>query len=222
MKNSNMKTKLLLLSLLTSTLIFSQINEDRLRKYYLIDKLNDTSLVYGKILSNENLSGGFNMFDKNGNRVHQKVNPDTFKYLLFSNSDGKTTMLKSLPFKKEPVFLLYDPENVFMSILIENSEEELKKGKVDFYIHEFTSGTPSSFGPNGFSGYSPVNIQIYYFKDLNGLHQIKKKSQFKSFPEILGVELFKKMRKSDKEPKEFLLDYFTSYNNSVVKLNPKQ
>lgn len=222
MKYSNMKTKLLLFSLLTSTLIFSQINEDKLRKYYLIDKLNDTSLVYGKILSNENLSGGFAMFDKNGNRVHEKVNPDSFKYLLFSNSDGKTTMLKSLPFKKEPIFLFYDSENVFMSILIENTEEELKKGKIDFYTHEFTAGSPSSFGPNGFSGYTPVNIQIYYFKDLNGLHQIKNKSHFKSFPEILGVELYKKMKNSDKEQKEFLLDYFTAYNNSVEKLNPKQ
>jgi hypothetical protein len=141
--------------------------------------------------------------------------------LLFTNSDGKNIILKSLPFKTESAFMFYQHTNVFMSNLIENSEEDIEKGKVDFYMHEFTVGSPSSFGPNGFSGFSPNLQQRYYFKDLNGLHQIKNKSQFKSFPEILGAELHKKMKNSDKEQKQFLLDYFTEYNNSVVKLNPK-
>jgi hypothetical protein len=236
MKNS--KIILLILSLLTSTLIFSQRNETNFKEYYLnnfndatlvyspikkskhreyslIDKLNDTTLVYGKILSIENLQSGFKIFDENGNKTKQKVNPDLFKYLLYHNRENKKIILKSLPLKREPAFLFYEPTNVFMSILIENSEEDIEKGKIDFYIHEFSVGSPTSFGPNGFSGYTTNDLQRYYFKDLNGLHQIKKKSQFKNFPELLGVELYKKMRKSDKERKQFLLDYFTEYNNSV-------
>jgi len=215
MKNSKMKITLFILSLLTSTFIYSQINESKYRKYYLIDKQNDTTLVYGKILSIENLQSGFGIFDKYGNKTQQKVNPDLFKYLLYNNLEKKNIVLKSLPLNKEPAFLFYEPTNVFMSILIENSEEDIKEGKVDFYIHEFSVGSPSSFGPNGFSGYTTNNLQRYYFKDLNGLHQINKKSQFKSFPELLGVELYKKMKKSDKEREQFLHDYFTEYNNSV-------
>jgi len=219
MKNSKIKIILFVIGLLTSTLIFSQIDKSKLRKYYLINKFNDTIPAYGKILSIERLQAGFRVFDKNGNRTKHKVNPNTYKYLLFTNSDKKSIILKSLPIKRNFAFLDKKATNVFMNILIENSEEEIEKGKVDLYMHKFTAA--GSQGANGFSGYSSGNVQTYYFKNLSGLHQITYKYQFKSFPKILGNELYKKMEKSDKGQKQFLFDYFTEYNNSVVKLNPK-
>lgn len=224
-----MKIKLLQVLLIgISSFCYSQYPEDsdyihktEIREYYLIDKLNDTALIYGEILPIEFLHDGFKIFDKSGNKTRQKVNPDSYKYLFYKNIEGSPIRLKSLPIVKDLAFkMFYDPTNVFMNILIENPEEEIEKGKVDFYIHEFSVSSPSGFGPNGFYDYSSKNIQIFYFKDSIGLHQIKNKSHFKSFPKILGKELHKKMKKSDKGKKQFLLDYFNEYNNSIDKLNP--
>jgi hypothetical protein len=64
-------------------------------------------------------------------------------------------------------------------------------------------------------GYKRVHSKIYYFKDLNGLHEINFKYQFKRFPKILGKKLYKEMMNSNKDQKQFLLDYFTEYNKNI-------
>jgi len=220
MEKSKIKIILFLSSLLTSTLIFSQIDKSKLREYYLINKSNDTILVYGKKLPIERLQGGFRVFNKKGIKTKLKVNPDIFKYLLFTNSDEEKISLKSLPIKRILDFRINKSTNVFMNILIENSEEEIEKGKVDFYMHKFTAA--ASPGANGFSNHSSGNVKIYYFKDSSGLHQITYKYQFISFPKILGKELYRKMEKSDKGQKQFLYDYFMEYNKKIDMLNQEE
>jgi len=215
-----MKNKLLLTLLIGfSSLSFSQSlsNSDRnkLQNYYLINKFNDTTLVYSGSMSTEELHCGFKLYDKDGQLTDQRVNPEQFNYLLFVNSYGKTIKLKSFPTKKT-IQECYN-KNVFMFVLIENSDQDLKNGKVDFYSHEFTLMDPINFGEDVYGqGYKRVHSKIYYFKDLNGLHEINFKHQFKHYPKILGKKLYKKMMNSSKDQKQFLLDYFTEYNRNIV------
>jgi hypothetical protein len=212
-----MKTKLLLLSLFTSCIIFSQINGTKFEKYHLINKSNDTITVYGKKHTSVGL--GFKIYDINGKKTENEVNPDLYDYLIFTNSNNQKITLKSLPIKREASLIFHDSTNGFMNILIENSEKDLEKGKIDFYIHEFSIGSPSSFGSNGFTGYTTNNVQRYYFKDLKGLHPIRNRSGYKKFRKLLGIELFKKMKKSNKEQGQFLFDYFTEYNKKIDNLD---
>src|SRR4030066_1354059 len=100
-----MKTKLLLTLLIgISSLSFSQSlsnsDSNKLQNYYLINKFNDTTLVYSGTMSTEELHCGFKISDKDGQLTDQRVNPEEFNYLLFINSDGKTIKLKSFPTKK--------------------------------------------------------------------------------------------------------------------------
>ncbi len=55
-----------------------------------------------------------------------------------------------------------------------------------------------------------------YFQNMDGLHIIDSKSDFKQFPKILGKELYREMKKSNKVKVQFLLDYFKLYNMKIV------
>ena len=216
-----MKTKLILTLLIgISTLSFSQnssnIDRNKLRNYYLINKFNDTTQVYSETMKIEELHCGFDLYDKNGHSTNLSVNPELCKYLLFINSNGRTVKLKSVPVKKRIRGCL--KKSVFMLVLIENSDQDFKNGKVDFYSHKYTHMDRYKFGAHEYAeiGVRRVSSEIYYFKDLNGLHQISFKYQFERFPKILGKKLYKKMIQSDKGEKQFLLDYFTEYNENIT------
>lgn len=217
-----MKTKLTLILLIVITsLSFSQntsnFDRDELKSYYLISKLNDTTKVYSETLKIEELHCGFILYDEKGRFTNKRVYPKQFKNLLFKNSEGKIVKLKSIPVKKRIKDCL--DKVVFMEVLIENSDQALKNGKVDFYSHKYTYMKAYKYGFNdlasrnlGEQGFSRNYSEDYYFKDLNGIHQINFMNQFKRFPKILGKELYKKMKKSNKGEKQFLLDYFAEYN----------
>jgi len=209
-----MKLKLLALTLLTTTIMFSQINYNKLRKYYLVNKNNDTTFVYGKKLPIVKLQSGFTIFDDNGKRTFEKVNPDNFINLIYKLDNGEMKTLKSMPAIVHKSFYPYN--NVFMTILIENTNEDLKKGKVDFYLQEHKGGSPGVMGPNGmFMGSFSVDMKILYFKDTLGMHRINYKYHFKRYPKLLGKKLFKEMVKSKKDRIQFLTDYFNKYNKSI-------
>lgn len=222
-----MKTKLLFALVIGITsLNYSQelqsLDNNKLINYYLVNKSNDSTMIQGEILPIETIQRGFTFCDKTDEKI--AINPNDFKYLFLKNSEGKTFNLKSLPFKRK-TFSRVVPGNVFMTILIENSESELKKGKLNLYLHEFIylknqdySQEQSVEWPSHMEKDIFIKSKVLYFEDLDGLHQIDSKSQFKKFPKVLGKRLFKKMRNSSKEKEQFLLDYFTKYNMKIVKL----
>jgi len=217
-----MKTKFFLILLIgISSLCFSQVayktDKNKIIKYYLIDKFNDTTLVS---VTNPNIKVycGFNIYDNKGLKVDE-VNPKNFKYLILENSLGETIKLKSIPAKKKKSYC--KNKNVFVDVLIENSTYDLKKGKIDLYYHEFTNhrtfDSTNEFEIPKIS--SPVKSKIFYLKDINGIHEVKNfKYHFKRFPEILGKQLYEKMIRSDKNEKQFLQDYLIEYNRGIDKL----
>lgn len=218
-----MKTKLLLALLIGCTsLSFSQklqnLDNDKPIHYYLVNKENDTTITQGEIGGIEEIQRGFFILNEN-NGERQIVNPDNFNYLFLKNSEGKTFNLKSLPIERKKITLQKNNSiknrNAFMTILIENSENDLKKGKLDLYLHEFAYDTETSNPYWDGEGEIRVKSNTFYFQDLNGLHQIYSKSDFKHFPKILGKNLYKKMMNSDKEKEQFLRDYFTEYNKKI-------
>ncbi|WP_405292319.1 hypothetical protein [Algibacter sp. Ld11] len=212
-----MKIKLIIILLIGITSLgFSQntdnFDRDKLKNYYLINKFNDTTQVHSETMRSEEIHCGFDLYDTKGRFTNKRVDPKDFKYLLFKNSEGRSIKLKSIPVKK----IIKDciKKNVFMEVLIENSDQDLKNGKVDFYSHKYTYMNSYEFGDSNFGeqGYSRDYAEDYYFKDMNGIHQINFNYQFKRFPKLLGKELYKKMKKSNKGEKQFLLDYFSEYN----------
>ncbi|WP_117883232.1 hypothetical protein [Aureibaculum luteum] len=192
------------------------------QKYTVITKENDTISVYGPKVNIDFINRGFEEYDKKGQPTGGQINPINDSKILYNDNDGKTITLKSvtLPKKISGVFF----ENPFMFSLIENSEQDLKKGKIDFYVLQYTKepliesqsdiNQASSEGRNYYKPKYAIKIK-YYFKDSNGLHQIDYKRQFKLYPEILGKEVFEKMKQSNKSRKQFLLDYFTEYNRKI-------
>jgi len=218
-----MKTKLFLTLLIGITsLSFSQgfSNSERAKivNYYLINKLNDTIQV-SVTNPKRSFHCGFNIYNNNG-QLKSRVNPEHFNYLILENSLGETTKLKSLPNIKKTENC--KNRNVFVPVLIENSDQDIKKGKVDFYCHEFTSNRTTVLSSDDSiiqKGSVLVHSKIFYFKDLNGLHIVKNyKYHFKRYPKILGKQLYKKMMRSDKGEKQFLLDYLTEYNRKIDRL----
>ena len=62
-----------------------------------------------------------------------------------------------------------------------------------------------------------IESKTLYFQYLDGLYIIESKSDFKQFPKILGKQLYREMKNSDKDKVQFILDYFTKYNMKIVK-----
>lgn len=200
-----MKFKLILIFLLITVTVFSQKNKTKFRKYRLINKYNDT-VVYGKKLSIEKLQKGFRIFDENGKKTKHKITPDMqFKYLSFIENND-TIILKSLKSIVHPTFYPY--KNAFMSILIDNPNVELKKGKINFYVHSYNMHSQMM---------GSYTVSIIYFQDIKGMHRINHKYQYKKYPKILGKEKYKEMKKSKKGELGFLIDYFTEYNSIIDK-----
>jgi hypothetical protein len=214
-----MKTKLLLITFIaTVTLSFSQntnsFERNKTVNYYLINKLNDTIIIPGKILPIINFQCGFTYNDTNEKKII--VNPDFYKYLIYESESGESIKLKSLP--KQKIIRFCDYKNNFMEVLIENSEEDLRNGKVDFYSHQFTSERTviDSYDDSGISkSLMNEDTENFYLKDKNGMHQINSKSQFKQLPKILGKRVYREMMRSIKGQKQFLLDYITAYNRNL-------
>ncbi|TXE07817.1 hypothetical protein ES711_10310 [Gelidibacter salicanalis] len=187
--------------------------------YYLVNKKSDTTLIYGEKLPIRTIQRGFTYLNETGDE--KTINPDDFTYLLMKNSEGKTLTLRSLPFKRK-TFSRAAKRNAFMTVLIENSESELKKGKLNLYLHdniylkskvlplEESVEWPSHMEKDQF-----IESQTIYFQDLDGLHIIDSKSDFKDIPKVLGKKLYREMKNSDKGKVEFLLDYFTNYNMKI-------
>ncbi len=193
-------------------------------EYTVINKLNEDITVYGFELPVNKLHGGFAALDKTGKQTGVQINPDDFEYLIFKNSEGEVVRLKSLPFKKSIRSHMYS--NAFMITYIENLSADMEQGKINFYVHEFSEIRAYSYGYSGI--YNAIEIggevrqgnkrkyfKSFYFEDLYGLHKINNKSDFNKFPELLGKELYRKMRRSDMEYEDFLFNYFTNYNNSI-------
>lgn len=228
-----MKHKLIILLLIgLSSLSHSQkindsnIDRTRFQDYYLVNKSNDTILVYGLISTINKLHDGFEVYDENGNTTNITVNPEYWDYLFFKNYDGKIVTLKSLPIKKA-LLSDYYYKNVFMHVALKNSDVDIQNGKMNFYSCEFNVRSSSSYrfasgvgegDPDRAGRISYNYIKAFYFKDINGFHLIKTKSDFKHFPKVLGKDLYKKMKKSSKGEKQFLFDYFTKHNNSLNRL----
>ncbi|MCL5130497.1 hypothetical protein [Algibacter sp. L4_22] len=191
--------------------------------YYLVNKKSDTTLIYGEILPIETIQRGFVYLTENEDK--KKINPDDFTYLLMKNSEGKTLTLKSLPFKRK-TFSRAVKRNAFMTVLIENSESELKKGKLNLYLHNYIYLKNKVLSQEECVEWpSHVNLEkdqfieskTLYFQYLDGLYIIESKSDFKQFPKILGKQLYREMKNSDKDKVQFILDYFTKYNMKIVK-----
>ncbi|SFC66838.1 hypothetical protein SAMN04489722_103118 [Algibacter lectus] len=215
-----MKMKILLAFFIGITVSSYSQDVNYLWEYTLINKLNEDITVYGFELPVNKLHGGFAALDKTGKQTGVQINPDDFVYLIFKNSEGKVVRLKSLPFKNSIGSYMYS--NAFMLTYIENLSEDMEQGKVNFYVHEFSDIRAYSFGDNGIEiggesrqGYKRKYFKSFYFEDLYGLHKINNKSDFNKFPELLGKELYRKMRRSDMEYEDFLFNYFTNYNNSI-------
>jgi len=215
-----MKLKLLLILAFTTITVFSQKNKQKFRRYYLVNKFNDTTIFLGKKKPLEKLEKGFRIFDSNYKRTKHKVTPDSnFKYLVYIDKDT----IKLKPLKPKVKKFAYAYTNAFMQVYIENSDKDIAKGKIDFYVHRYTVSSPGMMGPNGMMmGGVPNVSEIYYFKDLKGLHRINYKYHFKRYPKLLGKEKWFEMQKSKKSDLQFLLDYFTEYNNAIDKNNNKQ
>lgn len=231
-----MKAKLLFIILIGITsLSYAQelqsLDNNKAIDYYAINKSNDSIVMEGEILPIQTIQKGLTFISETENK---RINPNDFEYLLLKNSENKTFKLKSLPPKRKAINSGVK-RNVFMTILIENSQRELEKGKLNLYLHEFISqkndghldniGYPSDYiAQKRIASGAPrlynkgIKHKILYFQDLDGLHQIDSKSQFKNFPKILGKQLFKKMKKSTKDKEQFLRDYFTKYNMEIGKL----
>ena len=191
--------------------------------YYLVNKKSDTTLIYGEILPIETIQRGFVYLTENGDK--RTINPDDFTYLLMKNSEGKTLTLKSLPFKRK-TFSRAVKRNTFMTVLIENSENELKKGKLNLYLHNYIYLKIKDLSQEKCVEWpSHMNLEkdqfieskTLYFQYLDGLYIIESKSDFKQFPKILGKQLYREMKNSDKDKVQFILDYFTKYNMKMVK-----
>ena len=192
--------------------------------YYLVNKKNDTTLIKGEVLPIKTIQRGFVYITEKGDK--KTINPDNFTYLLMKNSEGKTLTLKSLPFKIK-TFSRAVKKNAFMTVLIENSENQLKEGKLNLYLHDYIylknkvlSFEESVEWPSHMDLEKDqfIESKTLYFQDLDGLHIIDSKSDFKQFPKILGKQLYKEMKNSDKDKVQFILDYFTKYNMKVVKI----
>jgi len=201
-----METKLFFLVCLSSFTLLSQNNKLELRKYNLINELGDTSIVYGKKLSIEKIQGGFKIFDEKGNKIKEKVTPDNFKYISYKLDNGKMEILKSLPAKVKLV--AYSYKNAFMSILIEHSEQDLKRGKINLYIHTYKVHIKELGSGSHITG-------IVYFEDEKGTHRVNHKNHYKRYPKLLGIEIYKKMKKSGWGNLGFLYEYFTKHNKSI-------
>lgn len=197
-------------------------NNEKPTIYYLVNKKSDTTLIYGEILPIETIQRGFTYLTENGDE--KIINPDDFTYLLMKNSEGKTLTLKSLPFKRK-TFSRAVKRNAFMTVLIESSESELKKGKLNLYLHDYIylknkvlSQEESVEWPSHMEKDQFIESKTLYFQDMDGLHIIDSKSDFKQFPKILGKQLYREMKNSYKDKVQFLFDYFTKYNMKIVKL----
>ncbi|WP_117883236.1 hypothetical protein [Aureibaculum luteum] len=196
-------------------------NVSNTKIYTVITEKNDTMYVIGPKKSSLNsIHRGFDIYDRKGQQTGRMMIPINNKYIYYKDEYGNSIKLKSVPLEKKIKGVLF--KSPFMFTLIENTKQDLKKGKVDFYYLRYTRqpmqetdiSIENSTGRNPYKSTSLPKIN-YYFKDSNGLHQIDSKRQFKLYPEILGKEVFKKMKQSNKNRKQFLLDYFTEYNKKI-------
>lgn len=77
-----------------------------------------------------------------------------------------------------------------MSIYINHPDKELKKGKINFYMHNYNVHSQML---------GSYTVSIFYFQDIKGMHQINYKYQFKRYPKLLGKKKWIEMKQSKKE-----------------------
>lgn len=195
-----MKIKLLFLFFIASSVCFGQ--KDKYRKYKVISVEGKTEVVYGKTLDVDELGSGFKVYDSNGDKLKSKITPMSHSYLIFEDDENVIVKLKSI--KNERKMMNFKYKNSFMRVLIDKSVEELKNGAIGFYRHDY-------FVSNGAGQGMEYNL---YFEDGNGSYRVDRKKDFKNNPDLLGEELYKKMKKSKKSKTDFLCDYFKGFNNN--------
>lgn len=192
---------------------YNAFDGTELRKYSILTEDNYAMLVYGPVVPSYELQKGFALYDEKDKYSNIFINPNEYKYISFINSDGTVVKLKSFPVESR--IPDYGYKNVFMHVLVENSIEDLNNGKLDFYVHEFSHTVERNYGFQ--QGYFMTYSKRYYFKDLNGMHQIDYKRQFELFPKVLGKQTYRSMKRSEKDKTQFLHDYFIEYNRKIDK-----
>lgn len=178
-------------------------------EYTVINNDYDIVNVNGPVAPD--LWNGFEIFNENGEGLDSFISPNDYKYIIYKDANDSVITLKS--------FLIQDNSvsyKVFMHALIENSEEDLKTGKIDLYLYQYSDMTErnENVHENIQHGYFTVHHTNYYIKDMNGLHRIDYKNQFKEFPTVLGLSTYKAMKRSN-DKKQFLYNHLTQYNQKI-------
>ncbi|PWK19737.1 hypothetical protein [Xanthomarina spongicola] len=195
-----MKIKLILVILLITNLSFGQKEKDKFRKYTVISIEGASETVYSKILPVDEIGIGIKLYDYNGKNIKRKVTPMLYDYIIFKDIDSSLVKLKSIKNDRKTMNFRY--KKSFMEVLIDKPNGEKNNGKIGFYRHDY-------FVANGAGQAMEYNL---YFEDDKGTYRVDRKKNFKTHSELLGEELFKKMKQSKKNKTEFLYDYFRNYN----------